>query len=100
MLYALISEDVPDSRKLRQAARSAHLIRLAQLQDEGRLVLAGPMLATDAAEPGPAGCTGSLIVAEFPSLTEAEAWLAAEPFVTEGVFARTRVLPFLQTFPQ
>ena len=100
MLYALFAEDVPNSEKLRQAARSAHLIRLRHLQDEGRLVLAGPMLAIDAPDPGPAGFNGTLIVAEFPSLAEAEAWFAAEPFVTEGVFARTWVRPFKQTFPQ
>lgn len=100
MLYAIVAEDVPNSQKLRRAARSAHLLRLQHLQDEGRLVLAGPMLAMDAPVPGPSGCAGSLIVAEFPSLEEAEAWLAAEPFVTEGVFARTWVHPFLQTFPQ
>jgi len=100
MLYAIFAEDVPDSQNLRQAARAAHLVRLQHLQDEGRLVLAGPLLAMDAPDPGPAGFHGSLIVAEFPSLADAEAWLEAEPFVSEGVFARTWVHPFKQTFPQ
>lgn len=100
MLYALFAEDVPNSQKLRLAARSAHLNRLEHLQNEGRLVLAGPLLAADAPEPGPAGFNGTLIVAEFPSLDDAEAWFEAEPFFTEGVFARTWVRPFLQTFPR
>ena len=100
MLYVLIGEDVPNSLELRLAARTAHRARLQHLGDQGRLVLAGPLPAIDAPDPGPAGFSGSLIVAEFPSLQEAEAWLAAEPYVTEGVFARSWVRPFSQTYPQ
>lgn len=100
MLYVLVGEDKPDSLAQRLAARPAHLARLHALQAEGRIVLAGPMPAIDASDPGPAGFSGSLIVAEFESLTAAEAWLAADPYVTVGVFARTWVRPFKQVFPQ
>lgn len=100
MLYALIGEDVPDSLEKRRAVRPQHLARLQTLQDEGRLILAGPMPAIDAADPGPAGFTGSLIVAEFASLTAAQDWLAADPYVASGVFASTQVRPFKQGFPQ
>ena len=100
MLYALIGEDVPDSSALRQQVRAAHLARLDALQAVGRLVLAGPFPAIDAADPGPAGFTGSLIVAEFDSQAEAEAWLAADPYATGGVFRRTEVRPYLQVYPR
>lgn len=99
MLYALIGEDVPDSLDKRLAARAEHLERLKRLQSEGRLVLAGPCPAIDSPDPGPAGFTGSLIVAEFPSLAEAETWMQADPYVAQGVFARTIVLPFKQVLP-
>jgi uncharacterized protein YciI len=100
MLYALVGEDAGDSLAKRRAARPAHLARLQALQDEGRLILAGPMPAIDAADPGPAGFAGSLIVAEFASLTAAQDWLAADPYVASGVFANTWVRPFKQVFPQ
>lgn len=99
MLYALIGEDAPGSLERRLAARPAHLERLKQLQAEGRLVLAGPFPAVDAPDPGPAGFTGSLIVAEFPAQHEAEAWMQADPYVIQAVFARTIVRPFKQVLP-
>lgn len=99
MLYALIGEDRPDSLDTRMAARPAHVARLEALRNEGRLVIAGPMPAIDSPDPGPAGFAGSLVVAEFPSQAEAEAWLAADPYVVEGVFARTTVRPFKKVLP-
>ncbi|MFN3984276.1 MAG: YciI family protein [Rhodocyclaceae bacterium] len=99
MFYALIGEDAPGTLETRLAARPAHLARLEALRNEGRLLLAGPMPAIDAADPGPAGFAGSLVVAEFTSLADAEAWLAQDPYVTEGVFARTRVHPFKKVLP-
>lgn len=99
MFYALIGEDNPGSLDKRMAARPAHLARLQALSDEGRLLIAGPMPAIDSPDPGPAGFAGSLVVAEFPSQTEAEAWLAADPYVSEGVFARTSVRPFKKVLP-
>jgi uncharacterized protein YciI len=100
MLYALYGEDAPDSLARRLAARPEHLARLQALQDQGRLILAGPLPAIDAADPGPAGFVGSLIVAEFPSQQEAESWLAADPYATTGVFIKHWVRPFKRVFPQ
>ena len=100
MLYAIISEDIPGSLALRQQARPAHLLRLQALQDEGRLVLAGPHPAVDACDPGAAGFSGSLVVAEFPSLEAAAAWAAADPYQAAGVYARFAVKPFKKVFPQ
>jgi uncharacterized protein YciI len=100
MLYAIVGEDVPQSLEARLAARPAHVARLRQLQDEGRLILAGPFPAIDANDPGPAGFSGSLIVAEFDSLSAAEAWAAADPYRTDGVYARVTVRPFKQVLPQ
>ena len=99
MLYAILSEDVPDSAPLRAKARPAHLARLEDLLDEGRLVLAGPHPAIDSNDPGPAGMTGSLVVAEFGSLEAARAWADADPFVEAGVYARVVVKPFKKVFP-
>lgn len=99
MLYAIVGDDVPGSLDKRLAARPAHVERLKALQDAGRLMLAGPCPAIDTPDPGPAGFAGSLIVAEFDSLAAAEAWAAADPYVTEGVFARTTVRPFRKAFP-
>jgi uncharacterized protein YciI len=98
-LYAILGDDAPGSLDKRLAARPAHLERLKALQDAGRLLLAGPCPAIDAPDPGPAGFAGSLIVAEFDSLAEAQAWAAADPYVTEGVFARTTVRPFRKVLP-
>ncbi|MBI2801914.1 MAG: YciI family protein [Gammaproteobacteria bacterium] len=100
MLYVILGHDAPDSLARRLAARPRHLVRAQQLHDQGRLVLAGPFPAIDSPDPGPAGFTGSLIVAEFDSLADGEAWIAADPYVTDGVFARTEVRPFKQVFPQ
>jgi hypothetical protein len=99
MLYAIYGEDVPDSLALRVSSRPAHLARLTELQADGRLILAGPFPAIDSPDPGPAGFTGSLIVAEFPSLREAQIWAEADPYVTAGVYARVSVKPFKKVLP-
>lgn len=99
MLYVLLGEDAPGSLEARMSARPAHLARLEALRDEGRLLLAGPMPAIDSADPGPAGFFGSLVVAEFASQGEAERWLADDPYVKQGVFARITVKPFKKVLP-
>jgi len=99
MLYAIIGEDIPGTLDKRLAARPAHLERLKALQDEGRMIVAGPCPAIDSPDPGPAGFTGSLIVAEFPSLEEARAWANADPYVAAGVYAKVSVKPFKKAFP-
>ncbi len=99
MLYAIISEDVADSLELRKAARPRHLHRLTALLDAGRLVLAGPHPAIDAVDPGAAGFTGSLIVAEFPSLADARAWADTDPYNAAGVYQRFTVKPFKHLLP-
>ncbi|OOG41342.1 YciI family protein [Rhodanobacter sp. C05] len=99
MWYAIIAEDFPGSLEQRLAARPAHLDRLNALQDEGRMLLAGPFPAIESENPGPAGFTGSLIIAEFPSQAEAEAWAGADPYVVAGVYARVTVKPFRKTLP-
>lgn len=99
MLYAIIGNDTTDSLERRKSARPAHLSRLQTLQDEGRLLLAGPFPAVDANDPGLAGFTGSLIVAEFPSLLEAQAWAQGDPYVRAGVYASVDVRPFKKIFP-
>jgi uncharacterized protein YciI len=100
MLYAIISQDEDDSLERRLAARPAHLERLTTLQDEGRLVLAGPHPAIDSEDPGPAGFSGSLVVAEFDSLEAAQAWANQDPYVAAGVYAQVTIKPFKQVFPQ
>ena len=99
MLYAIIATDVPDSLQDRLAARPAHLARLDQLKSEGRLVLAGPHPAVDSNDPGAAGFTGSLVVAEFDSLIAAEQWAAAYPYKAAGVYGDVVVKPFKQVYP-
>lgn len=99
MLYVVIGEDHPGSLDQRLAARPAHVERLQALQAGGRLILAGPCPAIDAADPGPAGFSGSVIVAEFDSLAAAEAWAAADPYVAAGVYARVTVKPFRKVLP-
>lgn len=99
LLYAIISEDIPNSLPLRQQTRPAHLARLEALKAEGRLLLAGPHPAIDAADPGEAGFSGSLVVAQFASLTEAQAWADADPYIEAGVYARVVVKPFKQVLP-
>lgn len=100
MLYAIISEDVDASLDKRLAVRPAHLERLTVLQNEGRLILAGPHPAIDSEDPGPVGFSGSLIVAEFPSLDDAQNWADADPYVVAGVYAKVTVKPFKKVFPQ
>ena len=100
MWFAIIGTDVPDSLEKRKAARPAHVDRLQKLLDEGRLLVAGPFPAIDAADPGPAGFTGSLILADFPSQAEAEAWARVDPYVDAGVYASVSIKPFLQALPR
>lgn len=99
MYYAIIGEDVEASLEKRKRARPEHLARLMALQDEGRLLLAGPHPRIDCEDPGPAGFSGSLIVAEFDSLEEAQHWADADPYVAAGVYARVTVKPFKKVFP-
>lgn len=99
MLYAITGADIADSLSRRLDARPAHLARLQALQGEGRLLLAGPFPAVDAVDPGAAGFTGSLIVAEFTSLEAAQAWAEADPYVAAGVYASVSVQPFKKVFP-
>ena len=98
MLYAIMATDIENSLSLRQQARSAHLARLQQLRDEGRLILAGPFPAVDNDDPSVAGFTGSLIVAEFADLQSAQSWAAADPYVAAGVYASVDIKPFKQVF--
>lgn len=99
MLYAIIGEDRPGSLEARLDARPAHLERLTRLQQEARLILAGPCPAVDSPDPGPAGFSGSLIVAEFASLEAARAWADADPYVAAGVYAQVTVKPFKKVLP-
>lgn len=99
MFYAIISEDIDNSLEKRLTARPAHLERLQQLKQEGRLLLAGPHPAIDSEDPGGAGFSGSLVVAEFPSLEAATAWADADPYVTAGVYAQVSVKPFKKVLP-
>ena len=99
MLYAIISTDIDNSLVLRQAARPAHLLRLEQLVAEGRLLLAGPNPSIDNDDPGAAGFSGSLVVAEFPSLAAAQAWSDADPYAAAGVYAQVTVKPFKKVLP-
>lgn len=99
MLFAFIATDKPGTLEKRMAARPDHLARLEQLNSEGRLVLAGPHPAIDNEQPGDAGFTGSLVVAEFSSLAEAEAWAEADPYVEAGVYDDVVVKPFKKALP-
>lgn len=100
VLYAIISEDIEDSLGKRMSARPAHIKRLQALQDEGRLVLAGPHPAVDSENPGDAGFTGSLVVAEFDNLEAAQHWADSDPYIDAGVYAKVTVKPFKKVFPQ
>jgi uncharacterized protein YciI len=100
VLYAILSEDVNDSLEKRKSARPAHLQRLDNLQDKGRLVLAGPHPAIDSNTPGEAGFTGSLVIAEFSDLQEAKSWADDDPYVTAGVYKHVVVKPFKQIYPK
>ena len=99
MLYAIIARDRAESLEARLAARPAHLARLQRLQEEGRLVLAGPHPAIDNEDPGPAGFTGSLVVAEFADLDAAHAWAAEDPYVQVGVYEDVTIKPFRKVLP-
>ena len=99
MFYALIGEDIPGTLDKRLAARADHLARLQQLKDQGRLLMAGPFPAVDSNDPGPAGFTGSLIVAEFASLADAQAFADSDPYVAAGVYANVSVKPFKKVLP-
>lgn len=99
MFYAIVGRDAPDSLARRLAARPAHLERLQALQDGGRLLLAGPFPAIDSPDPGPAGFSGSLIVAEFDTLGDARSWAEADPYVAAGVYASVDVQPFRKVLP-
>lgn len=99
MFYAIIAEDTPGTLDARMAARPDHLARLNALKDQGRLLLAGPHPAVDSEDPGSAGFTGSLVVAEFSSLTEAKQWAESDPYIIAGVYAKVTVKPFKRVMP-
>lgn len=100
MLYAILSQDVENSLEKRQSARPAHIQRLEDLQNQGRLVLAGPHPNIDSENPGDAGFSGSLVIAEFNNLAEAQNWANADPYLEAGAYANVIVKPFKQIFPQ
>ena len=99
MWYTIIGEDIPNSLERRMNARPQHLARLTELQNQGRLLLAGPFPAIDSIDPGAAGFSGSLIVAEFADLASAKSWAEADPFVSAGVYANVVVKPFRKSLP-
>ena len=99
MLYVINGEDVPNSIKKRMAVRPEHLKRIQALQEEGRLILAGPYPSIDSQDPGSAGFSGSLVVAEFESLEAAQAWADADPYVSSGVYRKVAVKPFKKVLP-
>lgn len=99
MYYAIISEDVENSLSLRQSARPAHIGRLQELKAEGRLLVAGPHPALDTPEPGDAGFTGSLVIADFDSLEAAQAWADTDPYIEAGVYEKVTVKPFKAVLP-
>lgn len=98
MLYVIFAQDIANSLEKRLAVRPAHLARLQALRDEGRLLTAGPLPAVDSNDPGAAGFTGSAVIAEFASLTEAQAWAESDPYVEAGVYESVIVKPFKQVF--
>ena len=100
MYYTIIGTDVPESLERRLSVRQEHLARLEQLQNEGRLLTAGPFPGIDSEDPGPAGFSGSLIVAEFNSLSEAQQWADSDPYIDAGVYASVSVKPYKKVFPQ
>ena len=99
MFYAIISEDKPNTLEQRLAARPDHLARLESLRDEGRLLVAGPHPAIDSEDPGPAGFTGSLVIAEFASLKEAQHWADQDPYINAGVYQQVMVKPYKKVLP-
>ncbi len=100
MLYAIISEDVENSLEKRKSVRPAHIQRLVDLQNQGQLVLAGPHPNIDSENPGDAGFSGSLVVAEFNTITEAQNWANADPYLESGAYTKVIVKPFKQVFPK
>ena len=99
MLYVIFSQDIENSLPLRKQARPAHIERLQTLNEQGRLLVAGPMPAVDSEDPGEAGFTGSTVIAEFASLEEAQAWADADPYIEAGVYANVIVKPFKKALP-
>ena len=99
MWYVIYAEDIEDSLPLRKQARAAHLARLQSLKDEGRLLIAGPCPAIDSEDPGEAGFTGSLVVAEFDSLANAQSWADSDPYIEAGVYAKVIVKPYKKVLP-
>lgn len=99
MFYAIISEDKPGTLEQRMTARPEHLARLEALRDQGKLLIAGPHPAIDSEDPGPAGFTGSLVVAEFDSLEQAQAWADLDPYISAGVYQRVVVKPYKKVLP-
>lgn len=99
MWYAIIGQDVDDSLEKRMSVRADHIKRLQDLQDEGRMLLAGPNPMIDSEDPGPAGFSGSIIVAEFDSLEAAQAWADTDPYLAAGVYEEVTVKPFKKVFP-
>ncbi|AGH73547.1 YciI family protein [Edwardsiella piscicida] len=98
MLYLIYAQDAPDTLQQRLAARPAHLARLQTLRDQGRLLTAGPLPAIDSSDPGVAGFTGSAVIAEFESLSQAQAWAGNDPYVAAGVYRQVSVTPYKQVF--
>jgi hypothetical protein len=99
MLYVITGKDAPDGLEVRRRVRPEHLERARRLVEQGRMVIAGPCPAIDSPDPGPAGYRGSVIIAEFPSLADARAWIAEDPYVTAGAFESWDVQPFVQVLP-
>ena len=99
MLFAIVSQDLENSLPLRKQARPAHIARLEALKEEGRLVLAGPNPAIESDDPGEAGFTGSVVIAEFNSLADAQSWADTDPYVDAGVYASVSVKPFKKVLP-
>ena len=99
MLYVIWARDVPDSLSKRQMSRPDHVARLKALLEQGRLIIAGPMPAVDSSDPGDAGMSGSMIVAEFPSLADAQSWADADPYIAAGVYEEVIVKPYLKVLP-
>jgi uncharacterized protein YciI len=99
MFYVITGRDSPRGLEVRRRVRPAHLQRARELVEQGRLLVAGPCPAIDSPDPGPAGFSGSVIIAEFPSLDAAQAWIAADPYVTEGAFESWDVRPFVKVLP-
>jgi len=99
MLYVILGKDAPGALEIRKRVRAAHLERIGVLADAGRIVVAGPCPIDDSPQPGPAGFSGSVIVAEFDSLEQARDWIAGDPYVTEGVFESCEVRPFIKVLP-